>query len=142
MTIPEQIEAALFARVLALDVTGSPPLAWPNTTFPEEGQEKPATYVEVRHLPNRNSRFLLSGAAPHLRQGILQLTIYTPLTDGPAPATKLAGELAEHFPADLALFEDDIKVRIQQAPDIIPAETTADGVSWSTRVDVRYDCYA
>jgi hypothetical protein len=141
-TIAESIEAALFAHTLTLDVTGDPPLAWPNTTFPEEGEAKPATYVEVIHLPNRNTRYFMNGGDPHLRQGILQLTIFTPLLVGPTPATTLAGEIAEHFPADLALFEDDIKVRIQKAPDIIAADKTDDDVSWSARCDVYYEVYA
>lgn len=141
-TIPEQIEAALFAHTLTLDATGDPPLVWPNTEFPEPGNEKPLTYVEVAHFPNTNTRLLLDGAGPHLRQGILQLTIYTPLLGGAAPATQLAGEIAEHFPADLALFEDDIKVRIQRTPDVIPAAKTDDGVSWATRCDVRYEAFA
>lgn len=141
-TIQESIETALFSHTLALDVTGDPPLVWPNTEFPESGSEKPLTYVEVAHFPNSNTRLILNGAGPHLRQGILQFMIYTPLLGGATPATKLAGEIAEHFPADLALFEDGIKVRIQRAPDVLPAAKTDDGVSWATRCDVRYEAYA
>lgn len=139
-TVPEKIEAALFTRALALSITGDPPLAWPNIPFPDEGEDKPLTFIEVRHFPNRNTRVLIS-AAPHMRQGILQFTIFTPRNDGYDLATQLAGEIAEHFPADLDMFEDDVRVRVQQAPDIIPAEVTEDQVSWSTRVDVRYDCF-
>jgi hypothetical protein len=139
-TVPEQIETALFARALTLDITGDPPLAWPNMPFPDEGEDKPLTFIEVRHFPNRNTRVLL-GAAPHMRQGILQFTIFTPRNDGYDLATQLAGEIAAHFPADLDMFEDDVRVRVQQAPDVIPAEVTEDQVSWSTRVDVRYDCF-
>lgn len=141
-TIEESIETALFTHALALDVTGDPPLVWPNIEFPEPGDEKPSTYVAVAHFPNSNTRLILNGAGPHLRQGILQLTIYTPLLGGSRPATKLAGEIAEHFPADLALFEDGIKVRIQRAPDVLPAAKTDDGVSWSTRCDIRYEVLA
>lgn len=140
-TIEESIEAALFTHTLTLDVTGDPPLVWPNTEFPEPGSEKPLTYVEVMHFPNTNTRLALGGADPHLRQGILQLTIYTPLLGGATPATQIAGEIAEHFPADLALFEDGIKLRIQRAPDVIPAAKTDDGVSWATRCDVRYEVF-
>lgn len=138
-TIEQSIETALLTHAAALDLTGDPPIAYPNITFPAPGEEKPATYIEVRHFPNRNTRRFLKGSDPHIRQGILQFTIFTPLNVGPTPATALAGEIAEHFPADLALFEDDIKLRIQQAPDIIPAEKTDDGVSWSARCDVRYE---
>jgi hypothetical protein len=141
-TVPEQIETALFARALTLDITGDPPLAWPNIPFPDEGEDKPLTFIEVRHFPNRNTRLLLNGFGPHLRQGILQFTIYTPRNGGYDSATQLAGQIAEHFYSDLKMFEDNVKVRVQQAPDIIPAEVTEDQVSWSARVDVRYECLA
>lgn len=140
-TIEQNIETALLTHAAALDLTGDPPLAWPNVEFPEPGQEKPATYIEVRHFPSRNTRLFLKGSDPHIRQGILQLTIFTSLNVGPTSATTLAGEIAEHFPADLALFGNDIKLRIQQTPDVIGAEKTDDGVSWSARVDVRYETY-
>jgi len=141
-TIEESIEAALFTHTLSLNATGDPPIAWPNREFPAPGDEKPSTYVEVMHFPNTNTRWLLGSADPHLRQGILQFMIYTPLLGGPKPATQLAGEIAEHFPVDLALFEDAIKVRIQRAPDVTPASKTDNGVSWATRCDVRYEVLA
>lgn len=140
-TVPEQIETALFARTLAMTLTGDPPLAWPNIPFPDEGEEKPATFIEVRHFPNNNTRMLMKGADPHKRQGILQFTVFTPLNDGYSAATQIAGEVAAYFYADLDLFEDDVRVRITSAPDIIGAEKTDDGVSWSSRVDVRYECF-
>lgn len=137
MTIEEKIEAALFARVRELDLDGSPPFAWPNTSFkPPVG-----SYVRVDHLPNRNARLFIGSTAPHLRQGILQLTVVTPLNGGNSLATGLAGAIAEHFAADLAMFEDDVKVRVQKAPDVKPAERTDDDVSWSARVDVLYECF-
>lgn len=138
MTIPEQIEAALWAHLATFT---DAPIAYPNMPFPADGDAKPATYIEARHMPNRTTRLFMKGSAPHLRQGILQLTIFTPLHEGATPATTLAGEIAEHFPADLALYEDDIRLRIQKAPDIMPAERTDDGVSWSARCDVMYECY-
>lgn len=136
MTVEEKIEAALFARVRTLDLDGDPPLAWPNIAFkPPAGP-----YVRVEHLPNRVTRLFLKGSAPHLRQGILQLTVVTPLNAGPEDATALAGAVAEHFPADLALYEDGIKVRVQRAPDVMPAEKS--DTSWSVRVDVYYDSHS
>lgn len=142
MTIPEQIEAALVTHMVTFNPSIDAPVVYPNMEFPEPGEEKPATYIEARHFPNRNTRLYLKGSAPHLRQGILQLTIFTPLHEGATPATTLAGEIAEHFPADLALYEDDIRLRIQKVPDIMPAERTDDGVSWSARVDCYYEVYA
>ncbi len=137
MTIEEKIEAALFARVIALAFDPAVPIAWPNVPFPADGEPKPTTYIEVIHFRNANTRLFLKGSSPHLRQGILQLTVITPLHGGPSPATKLAGEIAAQFPADLPLFNDDVKVRIQQAPDVMTADKTE--VSWNVPVSVRYE---
>lgn len=141
LTIEEKIEMALFNRVAIMSVTGDPPIALPNIPFPGEGEDKPLHFVEARHFPNRNTRLLLKGSLPHLRQGILQFTVYSPRDQSKETATQTVGQIALHFPADLFMFYDDVKVRVQQAPDIIPAEVTEDKVSWSSRVDVRYDCF-
>ena len=134
MTIETAIEAALFGRVLALDLVGDPPLAWPNKSFkPPSG-----AYVRVDHLPNSNTRLFLDPGSSHLRQGILQLTVVTPLHGGPSPSTAMAGAIAEYFPADLALFKDGAKVRVQKAPELMVPEKTDS--SWVVRVDVYYDC--
>lgn len=138
MTIEEKIEAALFTQCLALEA----PVAWPNVPFPGPGEEKPETYIEARIFPNDNTRLFLKGSGPHLRQGILQLTVRTPLNGGGTPVTQLAGEVAENFPADLLLEEDGITVRIQAAPDVGAADKTEDGVSWAAAVSVRYETFA
>lgn len=136
MTTEEKIEAALFGRVLTLALDDDPPLAWPNVSFkPPAG-----AYVRVDHFPNRTTRLFIGSTASHLRQGILQLTVIAPLNAGPVPTTGLAGAIAQHFSPDLALYEDGLKVRIQRAPDVMPAEKT--DTSWSARVDVYYDCLA
>ncbi len=135
MTIEADIESGLFKHALLLDLTGDPPIAWPNTDFTPAG-----TYVRVDHLPNRTTRLVMNGAGPHLRQGILQLTVVTPLNAGPTTATGLAADIAEHFPADLPLYEGEVKIRVQKAPDVTPAERT--GISWDVRVDVYYEAFA
>lgn len=137
MTIEEKIERALLAHVALLDLDPDVPLALPNVPFPPQGQDKPPTYIEVLHFRNANRRLFLKGSAPHLRQGILQLTVITPLNRGPQDATELAGQVAEHFPADLDLFEDGVRVRIQQAPDVMAPDKT--DVSWDVPVSVRYE---
>ena len=137
MTIEEKIEAALFTHVVSLDLDDDVPIAWPNVPFPNEGQPKPTTYIEVRHFRNANGRLFLKGSNAHLRQGILQLTVITPLNAGPSNVTGLAGQIAEHFPADLALFEEGVKLRIQAASDVLSPDKT--DVSWDVPVSVRYE---
>jgi hypothetical protein len=135
MTIEEKIETALFTAVAALTLDGSPPIAWPNSVA-AVGK----THVRIDHLRNRNSRFLVKGTAPHLRQGILLLTVVAPLNEGPTPALALAGSIAEQFPADLAMVEDDVKVRVQAAPDV--ATPIRQDASYDVVVSVRYECFA
>lgn len=135
MTIEESIEHALFSRVRTLDIDGDPPIDWSIPAFdPPVGP-----YIRVDHLPNVNTRLFLGSAAPHLRHGILQLTVVTPLNVGPTVATSLAGAIAEHFATDLPLYSDDVKVRIQRAPDVVKAEKT--DVSWNARADVYYEAF-
>lgn len=146
-TVEAKIEAALFGHLTNMELDDPlPPIAWPNTDFPGEvdgePSPKPLTYLEVRHFRNTNTRMLVKGSAPHLRQGILQIRVVTPLNAGATPATDLAGSIAEQWPADLALFNNGVKVRIQAAPDIGTGMKTADDVSWMVPISVRYEAFA
>jgi len=132
-TIEESIEAALFGYVAEREFVEDIPLAWPNVDFtpPANG------YVQVQHFVNSTTRLFLKGSAPHHRQGILQLTALTPLNAGASAATALAGQIAEQFPADLALFGDGVKVRIQRVPDVSAGDKTEDGVWWAVTIGIR-----
>ncbi|KAF0102235.1 MAG: hypothetical protein FD144_2670 [Rhodospirillaceae bacterium] len=134
-TVEENIEAALFTRVTSLSLTPARQVAYPNVPFSPPA----AGYLEVLHFPNRPQRVFLRGSDPHFRQGILQLTVVSPLNEGATPATKAAGEIAAHFPADLALYSEGVKVKVQAAPRTWPAEKT--DTSWTVRVDVAYECF-
>lgn len=138
MTIEEKIEAALFGRVLAMDLSVDRPIAWPNVPYPPTAPGGP--YIRVQHLPNNNARLFMKGSAPHRRQGILQLTVVSPLNGGAPPATAIAGEVAAQFPADLRLDRDGVRVRIQAAPDVLSAVKT--DVSWDLPVSIRYEAFA
>lgn len=135
-TVEETIEAALFTRVASLSLTPARQVAYPNVPFTPPA----AGYVEVLHFPNRPQRVFLRGTDPHFRQGILQLTVVSPLNEGATPATKAAGEIAAHFPADLELYKGGLKLKIQAAPRAWPAEKNA--TSWTVQVDIPYECFA
>lgn len=138
LTVEGRIERILFASVAALQIEGEPPLAWPNVPFTPPSPS--STYVRVQHLRNTTTRMFAKGSDPHLRQGILQLTVVTPLALGPTSALGLAASIASQYAADLALHEDAIKVRVQSAPDVATPEKT--DVSHDVRVDVRYEAFA
>lgn len=137
MTVDEKIEAALLARVGTLSTTPSLPVALPNAYF-----EPPpdARYLRVSHLRNRNERLFTKGASPHLRQGILQLTVVCPRNEGGSIGLGLAGAIAEHFPAGLGMQEQDARVTVQAAPDVHTGLET--DVSWDIAVSIRYQAFA
>jgi len=135
-TVEETIEAALFGRVASLDLTPALQVGWPNVPFTPPA----AAHLQVLHFPNRNTRLFLAGADPHFRQGILQVTVRAPLNEGAAPATGIAGAIAAHFPADLALWGEGLKIKIQAAPRVWPADRS--DAWWSLQVDVPYECFA
>ena len=137
MTVEEKIQAALLARVETLSTTPAMEVAWPNK--PRTGAVSVA-HIEVALLPNRNQRPFLDGADPHFRQGILQLTVVSPLNGGSSAAIALAGAVAAHFPADTALYQDDVKVRVQAAPDVAQGFTTER--SYNVPVSIRYESFA
>lgn len=136
-TVEENIETALLTRVASLDLTPALQVAWPNVAFTPPAA---AAYVQVLHFPNRNTRLFLDGADPHFRQGILQMTVVAPLNAGPQAATRIAGGIAAHFPADLALYSEGLKLKIAAAPRVWPADRT--DTSWNVQVDVPYETLA
>lgn len=134
--VEETIEGLLFGMVRDLDLEDETPVAWPNTKF-----DPPAgAYLRVQHLPNVSERLFLKGSAPHLRQGILQLTVVTALGAGATAATALAGAIAAQFPADRSEYADGVRLRVQKAPDL--AQPIADGAAWLVPVSIRYECLA
>lgn len=136
MTIEKTIEAALFMRTSSLPLSPALPISWPNVPFTVPASRK---YLNVSHLPNRSRRRFLKGSNPHQRMGVLQITVVWPLATGSA-ATDIAGQVAEHFPADLSLHNDGVRVRITKAPDIPPPIKS--DVSWSVPVSISYEAFA
>lgn len=133
MTIESDIETALFDRVTSLSLTPPLPIAWPNVDYtpPTDG-----LYLAVQHFPNGVSRYSQTGADPKQRIGILQLTVVTPLNQGASNATLIAGQIAEHFPADLIMRSGAVKVTVTDAPSIAPAIKT--DASWDTPLSIPY----
>ena len=137
MTVESDIEAALLARVASLALSPVLPISYENIDFtpPDDG-----LYAKVQHFPNGVSRYSQTGSDPKQRIGILQLTVVTPLNQGPSNATLIAGQIATHFPADLAMWSGDVKVTITDAAAIAPAIKT--DASWDTPLSIPYFCQA
>ncbi len=130
------IEGALFSRVAALLLSPALPVAWPNVSF-----AKPAGgYLRVTHIPNTSRRLFLASNAPHQRLGLVQVDVFVPKNQGASGATEIAGQVAQHFPADLPMRADGLTVRVTKAPDIGPA--LADDTHWQVPVTIRYEAFA
>lgn len=137
-TIEEQIEGVLIARMQTLSLSPALPVEWPN----RDGAPPAAgtAHLRVRHIRNDNTRLFLRGNAVHLRQGILQVDVMTPRGGGTAAANAIAGAVAQHFPADLDLYGETVRVKIEAAPTVhsaIPADAW-----WQTPVSIRYRAFA
>jgi hypothetical protein len=133
-TVETVIERALFERMAALALVPPLRVAWPNLAFtPTPG----TTYLRVDHLRNDNTRFFARAIDPHLHQG----TVVSPPNRNAQEATEIAGKVAEHFPADLDLYEDGIRVRIQRPPDVVSPDDRPE-TTWNLVVNVRYEAFA
>ena len=135
--IESDIETALFDRVASLALSPVLPIAWPNVDYtpPADG-----LYMSVQLFPNGVQRYSQTGADPKQRIGILQITVVTPLNQGPSNATLIASQIAEHFPADLIMRSGAVKVSVTDAPSIAPAIKT--DASHDVPLSIPYFCNA
>lgn len=138
-TIESSIEAALFARAASLPaVLGIPStaIAWPNVTM----SPKPATYLRVTHVPNKNRRLLISSGGPHERKGILQIDVFTPLDLGASGATEISGKVATHFATDGCMVKSGIVVMVTEAASVGPS--FAGDTHWQVPISILYRTFA
>ena len=136
MTREENVEKALIGRAKTMPFDQSK-VGYPNKKFDKPNGE---TYVEVSHFPNRSQRLALRGSSPEYMFGFLQLLVCAPRNEGGEEATRIAGELALHFPADLALWSEGVRVIISKKPDVMSASPTES--SWNVPVTVYYEASA
>jgi hypothetical protein len=128
MTVEASIHTALMAR--AETIPGGYAVAWPGVPFTETDE-----YLAVSHLPNNAERVALHGTYGLDRMGILQITLCAPLGKHEAVYIEQAGQIAEHFPRDLALSSGGVTVRVVKA-ELGPG--FADGQHWRVPVSVYY----
>lgn len=130
-----KIWLALRARVETIPLAFE--VVWPKQTFEPSPDQ---TWLEVRHLINNGARPFLDGDDPQFRQGILQIDLMTPLLPQSGEVDlQYAGQIAAHLGAVRTLFYDDVKVRIQRAPDVGPAARV--NGSWATTIRTRWESF-
>lgn len=96
-------------------------------------------YLRVSHLPNQTQRLFINSAT-NRRPGILQISVVVPLNVGASAATRVAGQVAEHFSMDLRMTSGGVSVRITKAPDIAPA--LKEDAAWIVPVSVSFETLA
>jgi hypothetical protein len=140
MTTEADIQTALLQRVLTLSITPTLPIAWPNRDFipPSDG----SSYLQVRILPNRNTRLFLGSNEESWRQGILQINLITQYDKGPSFGVDIAGQIAQHFPQDLMLRYSGVKVQLTKTPDVGSAVASPTGTQWIVPVSIYYEAFA
>lgn len=135
-TIETAVWLALRGRVEALALSPALPVAWPNEAFtPPAGP-----YLKIEHVPNRTLRIFIPSTSPHHYRGILQIGVMTKLNQGVGYPTEIAGDIADHFPADLKLPAHGVMLRVTSHPSIGPAQPQATHLMIPVSID--YEAYA
>lgn len=128
MTPEAAILAALNARLAALP-SGFPPILWR-----EKGDDLPAEYIMVDHLPNLSSRPMLDSPAQDLL-GIYRLTLARKPGQYEIVYREQAAKIAAHFMDAVTLTADGKTVTITKA-DV--RQGRSDGTRWAVPVDIHY----
>ncbi len=135
-SIETAIWLALRGRVESLVLSPALPVAWPNEAF-----TKPTGgYLRVAHIPNINRRLFLNGADPHQRLGLLQVAVFGKKNQNAAVVVEIAGLVAAHFPADLAIAAYGVTARVTKAPDV--AQPIDDDTHVMVPVTIAYEVFA
>jgi len=131
--IETSIWLALRGRVESLVLSPVLPVAWPNQSF----SAPPTGYLRVTWIPNINRRLGVGSSDAHRRLSLLQIDVFAAKNQNPAVALEIAGLVAEHFPADLALRSNGRKCRVTKTPDI--AQPLPTDTHWMVPVTVSID---
>lgn len=133
-TVETAIWSALKARIAS--IPSAPAIAWPNETM----LTKPPTYLTVELIPNRTLRRFIGSNDPHQYRGILQIGVMTKLNEQLGIAIERAGDVADHFPADLLLTSNGVTVRITSHPSVGPSQPQTTHLM--TPVSIEFESWA
>lgn len=135
-SIETSIWQALRARVEALVLTPTLPIAWLNESF-----TKPTGgYLRVNWIPNINRRLFIGSAAPQQRLSLLQVDVFSKTNQNAAVALEIAGQVAAHFPTDLRMTAHSVTARVTKAPDV--AQAITDDTHLMVPVTVSIEAFA
>lgn len=128
-SIETRISKAIRARVATLPMASTYEIVWTDGPLPKKPDGEPETsytpdplkrYLRVTWTPNATQRQFIGSNDPHRRPGVLQINVFGTVSQGSARAIEVAGQVAQHFPADLVLTFMGAKVRVMTAPSVGP----------------------
>lgn len=126
-TIETKISEAIRARVASLPMAATYTIVWTDGPLPKKPNGEPETsytpdprkrYLRVTWTPNQTQRQFIGSKDPHRRPGVLQIDVFGTVSQGSPRAIEVAGQVAQHFPADLKLSFSGVKVRVLRAPSV------------------------
>lgn len=111
-----RIKALLFARLGTLtSAAGALPIAWPNINAAPPASGK---FLRVDFIPNRVDRLEIASDGAHQMRGLLQVSVMWPLNVGTDAPLDIAGAIVAAYPADLTLWDGDLRVRVYERPAV------------------------
>src|SRR5690606_3189581 len=116
-----------------LSLSPAVPIVYPKQDAPSR------RHIRVSFLPHRVQRPGIGSDSTHIRPGILQLSLMSPVADQQASEVdlELAGQVAAHFPADHTMEFGGVQVRVTRAPDV--AAAFRDEAFWHTPISVSFE---
>ena len=115
-TIQADIEKAWIERLEMLITTPATKIAYPNVKF-KHGGNKP--YLVFKIFPASTTTHLIGSDAPKVYMGVLQITVIEKEGVGQQQASKLAGQIADHFKMGTRVEYGSIASHVPQQPSIL-----------------------
>lgn len=131
--IETQIWLALRQRIETLP--GGLPFAWPASVY-QPGADAYLAVGRVTITPQR----VFVAAGPHERTGTLIITHVAPLGQDVDVYDEAAAQIAGHFPEDLCMAYQSVRVRVVSAPHVM--DGFRENGWWRTPVVIRWRCAA
>lgn len=131
-----KIMNALLARMASFVATPALPVAYPNVSFSPPAGGK---FLRVQFIPNVTQRVFIGSRDPHRFIGLLQVSVCWPLNVGETAPREVAGAVAAHFPCDLRLTSEDVRVRITKRPDV--SDLLVEDSRVQIPVSIEWECW-
>lgn len=111
--------------------------AWPAEPFEVNAAQ---AYLRIGDVSATPANLFVATNKPHLRTGILVITLVHPLTAKAGEVYKeLAGQIAEHFPDGLSMRYLNACVSVDGAPHV--QDGYLDDGYWTVPVSIPWRCF-